>query len=127
MIAVANKYHGAKGINIMRGSVFGNPYKLQDGYSREESIRLYREWLRGQYRRKTRVYDALLKLSERFALGENLVVVCCCTPKACHGDVLKDASEKIAELRHNKQNAPELVRPRAFDVITHLVQGGQAR
>ena len=38
MLTVSNKYHGAKGINIMRGSVFGNPYRLQDGYSREESM-----------------------------------------------------------------------------------------
>ena len=103
MLTVANKYHGAKGINIMRGSVFGNPYRLQDGYSREESIRLYRKWLREQYRKKTRVYGALLKLSERVASGEDVVLVCCCKPKDCHGDILKEAIEKIVEHRYNKK------------------------
>ncbi len=97
MITVVNKRHGMDGINIMRGSIFGNPYRLQDGYSREDVIELYRKWLREQYRKKTNVYDALLRLVKRYATGEDIILVCCCKPKACHGDVLKYAIEKIAQ------------------------------
>ena len=101
-ITVANKYHGAHGINIMRGSVFGNPYSLQQGYTRENAIALYREWLRTHYRKKTVVYDALMKLVERVERGENITLVCCCKPQPCHGDVIKDALEKIMAIRANE-------------------------
>ena len=101
-ITVGNKYHGAQGENIMRGTVFGNPYSLQKGYAREEAIALYREWLRDNYRRRTPVYHALIKLVERMESGENITLVCCCKPKACHGDVIVEAVRGIMQTRPNK-------------------------
>ena len=98
-VIVGNKYHGDTGISVMRGTVFGNRYRLEDGYSREEAIRKYREWLRDQYQRKTPVYHALMALIKRVESGENLILVCCCKPKACHADVIKDAIEKIVQSR----------------------------
>ncbi len=52
---------------------------------------------------KSQLYDALLKLSERTASGEDIMLVCCCKPKDCHGDILKEAIEKIVEHRYNKK------------------------
>lgn len=101
-ITVVNKYYGVHGKSIMRGTIFGNPYSLQKGYTREEAITLYREWLRDNYRRKMSVYFALIKLVERLESGENVVLVCCCKPKACHGDVIVEAVNGIMRTRPNK-------------------------
>lgn len=95
-VLVVNKYaYSGDGVNIMRGSIFGNPFRLQDGYSRESAIAAYKEWLREEYRRKGRVYDALIALTRRVLAGETVVLICCCKPKACHGDVIHAAIEAL--------------------------------
>lgn len=95
-IKVANKYHGAVGVNIMRGSPLGNPFPLTE-YSREDSIAKYEVWLRDQCRKETEAYDMLMGLVAHVKAGKPLVLVCCCKPKACHGDVIKRAIEKYIE------------------------------
>ena len=98
-VTVGNKYHGEQGISVMRGMAFGNPFRLEDGYTREEAIAKYHVWLREKYRERTAVYQALIRLVERVEAGEHLCLICCCKPKACHADVIKDAIEKIVQSR----------------------------
>jgi hypothetical protein len=94
-ITIGNKWHGDKGINVMRPSLLGNPFVIGTHGTREQVIEKYRCWLRDQYRYKTKVYNALMVLVERVSNGEDIVLVCCCSPKPCHAEVIKDAIFRI--------------------------------
>jgi hypothetical protein len=94
-VYVGNKYRGDTGINIMRGTPLGNPFLISYFNTREECIDKYQGWLRAQYIDKTPAYDMLMELVTQVEAGKDITLVCCCKPKACHGDVIKDAIEKI--------------------------------
>ena len=90
---VLNKYHyGNKipdgAINIMRGSIFGNPFVIGEHGTREEVIEKYRQWLWGEMKESQEFCEQIKKLT-----GKDLC--CCCAPKACHGDVLIKACEYL--------------------------------
>jgi hypothetical protein len=63
-------------IYIGRPSKWGNPFYVEK-YGREESIRLYKEWIMTQ----TTLLKHLPKLRGK-TLG------CYCKPLPCHGDIL---------------------------------------
>ena len=70
---------------IGRGSEWGNPYRISDGYSREGAINLYREHLWRQIQRdRAGMISKLIKLEGK-QLG------CYCAPLACHGEVILKA------------------------------------
>ena len=90
---VLNKYHynnkvpeGA--INIMRGSIFGNPFIIGDHGTREEVIEKYRQWLWTMIQEDPEFYYEVKNLQ-----GKDLC--CCCAPKPCHGDILVRACEYL--------------------------------
>lgn len=99
----------------IEGSPLGNPHRV--GYcrmckavhKRGETIELYRAWLREEYAKKRNVYGALEWLADLFEAanerGEDLHIGCWCKPLACHGDVVKDAVEKIAAKRQREKEA----------------------
>lgn len=100
MITVVNyKHYDGQGYNIMRWgfrgskSRLGNPFRASV-YGREKCIDLYREWLRQKWVEGGVEKQELLKLVE-IARGGDLVLVCCCKPLACHGDVIKEAIEGV--------------------------------
>lgn len=84
---VINKHHGnvpADAVYIGRGSPWGNPFSHMEGTTafykvntREEAIEAYKHW----FLRQT---DLFLRLKE--LRGKTLV--CYCSPKSCHGDIL---------------------------------------
>jgi hypothetical protein len=75
---VWNKYHNdapADAVYVGRPSKWGNPHPIGGGKTREEVIRLYRQWVahrRNEIRQELR--------------GKHLI--CFCAPKPCHADVL---------------------------------------
>lgn len=97
MITVVNKrqYEG-QGIYIGRPSILGNPFKVSE-YGRGNCIEPYRQWLRQEWVKGGKVRQELIRLAE-LSKREDLVLVCWCKPLACHGDVIKDAVEKIAKI-----------------------------
>jgi hypothetical protein len=99
MIYVVNKrdFQG-DGVYIGRPGVLGNPYVIGKDGDRDEVIEKYREWLWNRYQEKRRVYEELLRLSE-IAKKRDLLLVCWCKPKACHGDVIKRCIEWMMKKR----------------------------
>lgn len=99
-IRVVNKYKYFKndGINIMRGTLLGNPFSLKE-FTRQESIKKYKIWLKEQYQKRGSVFNKLMNLVALVEAGNKLILICCCKPKACHGDIIKTAIEKIIEKR----------------------------
>lgn len=64
-------------VYVGRGSKWGNPYKIKDGYTREEVIRNYELSI-------VPVFDMDVLIDE--LRGKDLV--CWCAPKGCHADIL---------------------------------------
>lgn len=89
---VVNKYtHRERGvINIMRGSMLGNPFKLGRDGSREEVIEKFISYAWNT----PRVLDYIR------LLPEDAILECCCAPKPCHGhaviEIWKELRNDIA-------------------------------
>lgn len=102
MITVANHYHRVSGVSIMRPSPLGNPYShlanahgAQAVATREVAIAAYRRWLARALRQDGPVWREVQRLRQLAASGD-VVLLCCCTPRPCHGDVLKALLEWLA-------------------------------
>lgn len=67
------------------GSSFANPFAVKQ-YGREESIRLYREYIIDKLQKDPKLMDEFRQLRGK-TLG------CWCKPEACHGDVLLELLE----------------------------------
>ena len=78
------------GVYVGRPSVFGNPFRLQDGYSREESLRLYREYLREKLAEGGKLAEAVDRLVETARRRGRLSLVCWCAPKPCHAEAIAE-------------------------------------
>lgn len=87
-MTVVNKHYEAYDVYIGRGSIWGNPFTVQE-LGREGAIEAYREYITKQLEQRPELVKALLALRGK-RLG------CFCKPKACHGDVLLDLIEKYS-------------------------------
>jgi len=113
-VIVVNRHsYKGPGIYIGRGkdprsAPFGNPFterplettlaKFQVA-SREEAIARYRMWVREQWESDAHFRRCLIFLVKKHLRGEQVVLICSCAPKPCHGDVLKELIEQMAELK----------------------------
>lgn len=82
MPKVHNKYHNTApkdAVYIGRGSPWGNPFVIGKDGSREEVIEKFRIF-------------TLPKLDLEPLRGKDLI--CFCSPKACHGDILLKEANK---------------------------------
>jgi len=77
---VVNKYKEPYDVYIGRGSLWGNPYTVQE-HGRELCIAMYEQYIRARLHQEPDLYLQLLELKGK-RLG------CFCKPKPCHGDVL---------------------------------------
>ena len=91
-LGVVNKswkrVEGIEYINIMRGSILGNPFKMVDEspLERKRVIEEYRQYLWKKLNEKDNSVKAEILI---IASKTNPVrLVCCCKPLDCHGDVI---------------------------------------
>ncbi len=70
---------------IVRPSRWGNPFVIGRDGSREEVIAKHKSWLWSEIR------AGRISLEELAAL-DGAALVCCCAPKACHGETLLAAA-----------------------------------
>ena len=67
-------------VYIGRGSIFGNPFKIKKGVTREQVIESYEDRVREELNNT---------LGQRiYHLKKDDILGCYCKPKACHGDVI---------------------------------------
>jgi len=84
---VLNKYRdqiGPDDVYIGRPSKYGNPFKITKNTTREEVIEKYRQYAEAN----PGLLEEIRKLK-----GKNLV--CFCSPKPCHGDVILELANKL--------------------------------
>lgn len=94
MVAVLNKHHhggqvppGA--VNIMRGTIHGNPFVIGQDGDRAAVVAKFRVHLWQRLRADSEYADKVRALD-----GRDLC--CCCAPAPCHGDVLMRAAAWLA-------------------------------
>ena len=71
----------------LQASPLANPFRVEH-YGREESIELYRHWLRLQ----PRLLGSIATLAPR-------LLCCWCYPLACHAEVLVEEAQRLAARR----------------------------
>lgn len=77
------------------GHPLANPFPLnKEGSNREEVIEEYRQWLWRKLQQKGGTFKQLIELE-----GKDLV--CFCSPKKCHCDVILSALEWVKTQRGN--------------------------
>lgn len=99
MVQVVSRRVGFQGgvqVYIGRPGVLGNPFRVGRDGNREQVIEKYRAWLWEAIGRKGSVYRELVRLAGLHKAGEQVVLVCWCSPLPCHGDVVKRALEWLA-------------------------------
>jgi hypothetical protein len=84
------------------GSPLGNPFKIGDGVTRAEAVRLYREYLWEQYSKafkgeRTPVFEAINDILDDWDSGTPVVLVDWCSPQLCHGDIVRQLIQWVRE------------------------------
>ena len=112
-IKVHNKYKfKGNGVYIGRPSCLGNPFshlentkadfKVKD---REEAVDSYEVWLRKQLRENLEVRKEMLNLYNKWREDGEPNLICWCSPKRCHGDIIKGflirRFEKLSQIDEN--------------------------
>jgi len=93
MIRVENKrtYRGA-GVYIGRPSLLGNPFEIGVHGERANVISFYRRWLWDRITEQGEVYAELKRLAKLAKQGD-LTLICYCSPKPCHGEIVMRSIE----------------------------------
>lgn len=84
-------------LKIQRPSIFGNPYRIGEDGDREEVINKFREYFTVRIANDSNFRHLVNFHKRRFMKNESikrLVLICCCAPLPCHGDVIKEYLEK---------------------------------
>jgi len=85
---------------VCRPSILGNPYshKFQSSnkkiHKRDDAIAEYRQWLNDRIRNNDIIIIKELERLLEIAKQGDLYLGCWCSPKSCHGDVIKEVLEK---------------------------------
>lgn len=87
MTEVVNKRDRLYDVYIGRGSVWGNPFTVEQ-FGRDGCIEKYEQYIRDKLRLNPELWQELRKL-------EGKVLGCFCKPKRCHGDILVKILEEI--------------------------------
>lgn len=102
MIKVIHKKDTDKYENVIyvgRGSVLGNPYTSIQGRetlakfvvdSRQESIQCYKEYLLKCIEEKEEKICSMMNNIYLLSLKGDVCLACYCSPRSCHGDIIKE-------------------------------------
>lgn len=106
MITVTNIKHGipdyTAAVYIGRkmpgwtASPLGNPYRLKRESERCKAVEQYRAWLTEQMKSDTPARAEIERLAV-IARSTDLLLLCYCAPKLCHGDVVKEFVERAID------------------------------
>jgi uncharacterized protein DUF4326 len=77
-------------------SPLANLYKIKRESERPEALNRYRLWLEQQMQSDTPARAEIQRLAE-IAKRTDLLLLCWCAPKPCHGDVVKEFIERIKD------------------------------
>lgn len=82
-------------VDIMRPSILSNPFIIGKDGNRNKVIDKFKRYLYDEYQSKdSEIHKEINKLVNVSNFGD-IFLVCCCKPKRCHGDIIKELIESI--------------------------------
>jgi hypothetical protein len=123
-LTLANKYKlspdlDCQDIYIGRPFILGNPYSMKTEGDRLSVIEQYRQWLWSQIQLKDKVYQELIKIALLVLTGKKVRLVCYCSPKPCHGDVIIKAVDwLITSGKYKESNIAMSIQYNGDGIIT---------
>jgi hypothetical protein len=89
MITIVNRrWYKGSGLDITRKGLLGNPAVIGRDGDRDTVIEKYRIYIWVQYLTNHQIGRELDRLADIERSGGEIVLICCCKPENCHGDVL---------------------------------------
>ncbi len=90
-IHIRNKHtYKGKGVYVGRPSILSNPFRITKTQSRPIAVDRYAIWLKDVIKNKDpKVLYELEYLSSPFMRNEDLTLICWCSPKLCHAEIIK--------------------------------------
>jgi len=84
--------------NIMytSGSILGNPFYNERNLTRAQRIEKFRIYFEEKMKGDERIKDLISAMVDLYIKGFDIKLVCACSPKPCHGDVIKLWIETMA-------------------------------
>lgn len=88
-------------INICRPSVLGNPYKVQSPLmlALMDCIAQFRAHLESDLLTGGPMSNEIDRIVKLLLDGQDVILMCWCAPKACHGDVIIEAVNRLVVKR----------------------------
>jgi len=118
---------GWSNVYVGRPSALGNPFAMKSESDRLAVVAQYRKWLWHEINNsQSKALFELLALADRVKAGECIRLVCWCSPKKCHADVMSKVTEIVLDILSeesprrlkNSKNSPS--RPQNF-AIGHIL------
>ena len=82
-------------VRIDRNTPLGNSIAVQGDVTRKEAIAAYKGYFDHNMKRKSsKVYQKIQNIKEILDSGFDVELTCWCSPKDCHGDVIKEYLDK---------------------------------
>ena len=82
-------------VRIDRNTPLGNPIRVDEAVTRKEAIEAYRGYFNYTIKKRSselhKKIHSILKILDEW---HDVELTCWCSPKACHGDVIKEYLDK---------------------------------
>lgn len=78
-------------VRVDRASILGNPFPMKKENQRGSVIAYFRQYLEQSRLSRAKEWREIERLAQRVADGEKLALMCWCSPKPCHGDIIRNA------------------------------------
>lgn len=106
-IEIGNRKRGADGHYIGRPSPLGNPFRLHSEAERDDVIAKYAAWLEARLQEGDEaVRRELNRLYMEAVRRGSLRLVCWCSPRRCHAEVI---AQKLATVLQDRGHEVEIV------------------
>jgi len=89
MIIIGNKKNGDVGEYVGRPSILGNPFEMESERERDAVIYKYEKWIREKIKTDEKILAEITRLKKIYEENGNLTLVCWCSPKKCHAEIIK--------------------------------------
>jgi Domain of unknown function (DUF4326) len=94
--------------SIDRGSPLGNPYRITASMTRNQAIAYFRQDLERDIREKGPMYHQLRFIAERLREGHDIILMCWCAPRRCHGDaIIEQVNRLVREMEREIIKKPK--------------------
>jgi len=88
--------------------ILGNQYILNDPQNfneRDRVIAMYKKDFESDFSQKGSMFKALNALADRVKNGEKIALMCWCSPKKCHADILKSKILDIIGVENTQKSS----------------------